>query len=316
MKRLTNSPAVVSAVTFCNARYKLPAAPLPLPVSSGVGTTFILTLPISVAVTRVLFVESAGQTFAIPMQHVERVMSDLTAETYDYHGQSFINRSLASVLQLPTSGTASHGLICSFGNQRTLLSVDRILGTEEIVVRELGQYLQGHSALSGMTISADGEPVLMLDVYFFIQNEHQLTVSSEIQQDASTALPASQGRNYVLVVDDSLSVRKVAERYLTAAGVDVVTATDGRDALTHIKASQPQIIFTDLEMPTMDGLSLIRRVRTSDAETPIVVVSSRSSDKHRNAAAAAGATDYLAKPFDRDNLLQMIRQYAPVAVQK
>ena len=227
---------------------------------TGVGTTFTLTLPISVAVTRVLFVEVAKQTFAIPMQHVERVMSDMTDETYEYHGKSFINRSLASVLHLPDDGTASHGLICSFGNQRTLLSVDRILGTEEIVVRELGAYLQGHTALSGMTISADGEPVLMLDVFFFIQNEQQSLDHSFMNAspvDNDTGVGESEQRNYVLIVDDSLSVRKVAERYLQAAGIDVETATDGRDALQYIKHEKPQIIFTDLEMPIMDGLSLI-----------------------------------------------------------
>jgi chemosensory pili system protein ChpA (sensor histidine kinase/response regulator) len=235
----------------------------------GAGTSFTLTLPISVAVTRVLFVEAAGQIFAIPMEHVERVMSDMTADTFDYQGRSFINRSLAGVLHLPEETQATHGLICSFGNQRTLLTVDRIIGTEEIVVRELGNFLNHHPALSGMTISADGEPVLLLDVHFFIQTEQQ-SADNQFAQPFATITSDVPQRQYVLIVDDSLSVRKVAERHLLAAGIDVETATDGRDALNYIRQEKPQIIFTDLEMPTMDGLSLIRRVRSDDTATPMV----------------------------------------------
>ena len=170
------------------------------------------------------------------------------------------------------------------------------------MVRSVGPFLNGHPAYTGMTISVDGSPVLILDPGFLVQEQ---------RPESSTATPvivpdAQRRQPYVLVVDDSLSVRKVAERYLANQSFAVKTAVNGREALDMIRSERPMMVITDLEMPIMDGLSLIRAIRLDDTALPIAVISSRGSDKHQQAAQDVGANAYLVKPFTEEVILKII----------
>ena len=285
------------------------------------GTSFIIRMPTSIVVNSVLFVGCGQRTLALNMQHIERVydQDSMSADGRIIHDDiDYAVTPLGHYLHL-SQPAPKYALVVSVAGKQHVIGVDSLLGRDEIVTRQLGSYLDDHPAFSGMTISGDGEPVLVLDMTFFTQ---QSAGGRGTQQAPALGIESSQPEDllpepatqssappYILVVDDSISVRKVAERHLSNAGYMVKTAPDGRVALDLIAEQAPQLIFTDLEMPVLDGLSFIRSVRGSGSELPMIVISSRGSAKHRDAATAAGANDYLVKPFDEASVIACVRQY-------
>jgi chemosensory pili system protein ChpA (sensor histidine kinase/response regulator) len=194
------------------------------------------------------------------------------------------------------------------GERRLVVSVDRLLGQEEIVVKSLGDLLSGHPLLSGVTLSGDGELILILDVPGLLDPRAASALGT---QAAAAERPAGPAR--VLFVDDSLSVRKVAEKLLRELGAEVTLAVDGQDALDILGRQPFDVVFTDLEMPRLHGYELIQAITASPQlrHVPVVVVTSRSGQKHRDEAHALGARDYLTKPFNQQVLGQMLRKWAP-----
>jgi chemosensory pili system protein ChpA (sensor histidine kinase/response regulator) len=193
------------------------------------------------------------------------------------------------------------------GEKRLAVSVDRLLGQEEIVVKSLGELLNGHPLLSGITLSGDGELILILDVPGLLDPRSAQATVSASPGDLPTGAPR------VLFADDSLSVRKVAEKLLTELGAEVTLAVDGQEALEILGRHPFDMVFTDLEMPRMHGYELIQAISASATlrHLPVVVVTSRSGQKHRDEAHALGARDYLTKPFDRKGLAEALRKWAP-----
>jgi chemosensory pili system protein ChpA (sensor histidine kinase/response regulator) len=190
------------------------------------------------------------------------------------------------------------------------VAVEALIGQEEIVVKSLGELLTGHPLLSGVTFSGDGELILILDVPGLLDPR---------ARDGAAAGPSAlegvgqSGPPRVLFVDDSLSVRKVAETLLTELGAEVRLAVDGQDALEILAREPFDLVFTDLEMPRLHGYQLIQAILASPTlrHLPVVVVTSRSGQKHREEAKALGARDYLTKPFNQEVLRQMVRRFAP-----
>jgi chemosensory pili system protein ChpA (sensor histidine kinase/response regulator) len=287
----------------------------------GLGTTFTIHLPLTLAITRALILRHRGLAYAVPLNLAERIL-DLTESTlHESAGQRRLSvdgvyhtlRSLDVLLNLPPraegEAAAKAAVLLRVGQNRLAVEVDRVIGQEEIVVKGLGDVLTGHPLFSGVTLSGDGELILIFDVVGLLHKERRVAEGPE--REATPAVGARRSR--VLFIDDSLSVRKVAERFLGALGAEVTLAADGQEGLEKLRGHGPfHLVFTDLEMPRLHGYDLIREIRAHAEwrDLPVIVVTSRSGQKHRDQATALGATDYITKPFSQELLDRMIRKWA------
>ncbi len=288
----------------------------------GLGTTFTIQLPTTVGVARALLVESHGQTFAIPMQSVKQIERlERKSIYYDgdkpmlgLSGRTMPIKDLSAHLQLATSEDAcsfEHAkpmLIVCVGDDEAAITIDTIKGCREIVIKTLGDHLKKVPGLIGATLSGDGTVIPILDPADLIGQYASVLSPPMIQQDHHS--PVISRKDLAMVIDDSISVRRVTTSLLHSAGWDVVTAKDGVDALAKLAEleSLPDVFLCDMEMPRMDGIQLIKQIRKQDEFelTPIVMVTSRASEKHRHMAIDAGATDYVVKPYNDDRLLALI----------
>jgi chemosensory pili system protein ChpA (sensor histidine kinase/response regulator) len=203
-------------------------------------------------------------------------------------------------------------LLLRSGIQRVALHVDELIGNQEIVVKNIGPQLARVPGVAGATVLADGNIVL-------IANPVQLAQRARIAVAAKDALPvaaltdvaAQELSPVIMVVDDSLTVRKITSRLLEREGYQVLTAKDGVDALQQLKDTMPAVMLVDIEMPRMDGFDLTKNIRADPrtAGIPIVIISSRTADKHRNQAAQLGVNAFLGKPYQESELLQHIASF-------
>jgi chemosensory pili system protein ChpA (sensor histidine kinase/response regulator) len=290
-------------------------------------TVFSITLPVTLAITRALLVRNAGETFAVPLYFTERIIDAHELEVIESANQRRIEldgafvpiRPLGEFVSGPTS-PAGPILLLAVGAQRLVVQVDEVVTQEEIVVKSLGTLLRGHPMFAGVTIRGTGQTVLILDVPSMTDSALGRRPATQPAYTAPLAVPAPAAAAatpaappapvdrdrplHVLFVDDSVSVRKVAERALKQLGVEVTLATDGADALDKLRNGRFDMVFTDLEMPRMHGYELIRELRFLPAfqAMPVVVVTSRSGKKHRDEAQTLGASEYLTKPFTSHSL--------------
>lgn len=186
------------------------------------------------------------------------------------------------------------------------LAVDTLIGKQEIVVKPLGSQLAHLPGLLGATVLGDGRIVLILNPVLLAGQEPLAQAPAQV---ARPAMPT------VLIVDDSVTVRKFTGRLLTRAGYQVVLAKDGVEALERLAETDVQAILTDLEMPRMDGFELIDHLRREVrwAAVPIIVITSRTAEKHRTHALSLGADHYLGKPYEEASLLDLLTRLAPLA---
>lgn len=189
------------------------------------------------------------------------------------------------------------------------LQVDSLMGSREIVVKSLGPQFSTVRGVSGATILGDGNVVVILDLPAMIRSdilsERQRIANLEKAKEASRRVEQS---TVVMVVDDSVTVRKVTSRLLERNGMEVITAKDGLDAVAQLQDHKPDIILLDIEMPRMDGFEVASFVRHDEnlKETPICMITSRTGEKHRERALAIGVNEYLGKPFQETELLDTI----------
>jgi chemosensory pili system protein ChpA (sensor histidine kinase/response regulator) len=224
-------------------------------------------------------------------------------------------------------GRTSPVVIVRSAQQRLALHVDEVLGHQEAVVKHLGPQLSHLPGLAGMSVLASGavaliyNPLLLAAVY----GESALGLSaaapgqralphalSDATEPTAPGFVAQPAVPLVLVVDDSLTVRRVTQRLLVREGYRVQMAKDGLEALERIAAEKPNVVLSDIEMPRMDGFELVRTLRSDAAlqQLPVVMISSRTAQKHRDHAAGLGVDHYLGKPYGEDELLALIRRYA------
>jgi chemosensory pili system protein ChpA (sensor histidine kinase/response regulator) len=232
----------------------------------------------------------------------------------------------------PTAQQYSPLLILKSGNDRVAIHVDEVIGNREVVVKNIGPQLARLIGIAGATVLGSGNIVLIINPLPLAQRQAQgnLRAPRILPSDApenmgavaefTTSEPSTpqsepvQGlrtQNIVMVVDDSLTVRRVTQRLLAREGYQVVLAKDGVDALEHLQSVTPDVMLVDIEMPRMDGFDLTRNVR-SDERTrhiPIIMITSRTATKHRNYALELGVNEYLGKPYREDELLQLIAGY-------
>jgi chemosensory pili system protein ChpA (sensor histidine kinase/response regulator) len=284
--------------------------------SRGGGTTFTIFVPLTLAVTQTVMVRAGAATLAVSSATVEQVLrlkADAMAALYqkgqvEFQQRAYPLHSLRALLG--ESGAIeiqdyNSVLLLRSGIQRVAVHVDELLGNQEIVVKNIGPQLSRIAGVTGATVLADGSIVLIVNP---VQLAQRRAAAGTRLGEITSAFGARASTALVMVVDDSLTVRKFTSRLLEREGYRVITAKDGLDAIEKLKDRLPEVMLVDIEMPRMDGFDLIRNVR-GDARTlgiPIIVISSRTAEKHRSRAAALGANAFIGKPFQEAELLQHI----------
>jgi chemosensory pili system protein ChpA (sensor histidine kinase/response regulator) len=292
----------------------------------GHGSRFLIHLPLTLAVTQAVLVRIGTRHFAIPSAMVAQVremkpeaIAAVRAEgaaswlnhQYPWH---YLPRLLGSPDAQPEPARRHWLLLLRTGDQRVAVEVDDLVGNQELVVKNIGAQLARVVGIAGATVLGDGEIVLILNPLALVGRSTasaiaQTAVPTQPPSAAEVAAPARVG--VVMVVDDSLTVRKITGRLLAREGYHVITAKDGVDALEQLIDMVPDVMLVDIEMPRMDGFDLSRNVRADERlkNVPIVMITSRIADKHRNYAKEIGVNHYLGKPYDEDELLKIIAGY-------
>jgi chemosensory pili system protein ChpA (sensor histidine kinase/response regulator) len=188
------------------------------------------------------------------------------------------------------------------GEHSTALITDELIGSREIVVKSVGPQISAIRGISGATILGDGRIVIILDIGALVRSEWRQRAQPLVARDRGDR------RIFAMVVDDSITVRRVTQRLLERNGMRVLTARDGMDAVTLLQDHVPDIILLDIEMPRMDGYEVAAHVRNDPRlrDVPIIMITSRSGEKHRARAIEIGVDDYLSKPYQEAQLLDAI----------
>jgi chemosensory pili system protein ChpA (sensor histidine kinase/response regulator) len=204
---------------------------------------------------------------------------------------------------LPEQDAAVSVVLVRAGEHSTALVTDELVGSREIVVKSVGPQISGIRGIAGATILGDGRIVLILDIGALVRSEWRTRPLAE-----TAGRGAQDKRTFALVVDDSITVRRVTQRLLERNGMRVLTAKDGVDALSILQEHVPDVILLDIEMPRMDGYEVASHVRNDERlkDVPIVMITSRVGDKHRARAIELGVDDYLGKPYQEAELLDAI----------
>ena len=301
-----------------NGEVKQLGGSLHITSTAGSGTTFTVRLPYTLAINQALLVVAGEETFCVPLGSIEgiaRMPPNELADCYkaednilEYADNRYQLQHLGSLLGC---GGLEQGmkqsqvpvLLACLGEKRVAFQLESILGRREIVIKPLGAQLRSVNGISGATILGDGQVVLILDIMSLSRMQGQVTAPD------MTASSRGAERLNVMVVDDSITVRKVTSRLLERNGFKVLTAKDGVDALGQLRENVPDIMLLDIEMPRMDGFELATHMR-NDARlkhVPIIMITSRTGDKHRKHAQQIGVNGYLGKPYQEHELLDSIQ---------
>lgn len=291
----------------------------------GQGVHFRIRLPFTVSVNRALMVQCAEDQYAIPLNSIEGIVRVLPNEldgyyqldppTYEYAGQRYELCYLGELLhtavkpKLLGQNLPLPVLLVQCNERRIAVQVDAMAGTREIVVKSLGPQFAAVQGLSGATILGDGRVVLILDLLAHIRAMQARLPQSPPVNGAEPAVDAERHRPLlVMVVDDSVTVRKVTSRLLERHGMNVLIAKDGVDAMALLEEHTPDLMLLDIEMPRMDGFEVAMQVRSDPRlqHLPIIMITSRTGQKHRDRAMAIGVNDYLGKPYQESVLLESI----------
>jgi chemosensory pili system protein ChpA (sensor histidine kinase/response regulator) len=227
--------------------------------------------------------------------------------SFDYGGNLFRFQYLGSFLgsgpsELPETDVSVPVILVRAGEHSTALVTDELVGSREIVVKSVGPQVASVRGISGATILGDGRIVIILDMGALVRSEWRSRAP-----DVSVR-PTRDDRIFALVVDDSITVRRVTQRFLERNGMRVMTAKDGVEAMALLQEHTPDVILLDIEMPRMDGYEVAAHVRNDArlADIPIIMITSRVGDKHRARAIELGVDDYLGKPYQESQLLDAI----------
>ncbi|MCG2575505.1 Hpt domain-containing protein [Dechloromonas sp. XY25] len=290
---------------------------------AGKGTTFRLYLPLTLAVTQTLLVRAGSHLYAVPSTMIEQVMEmkekGLTAireqsevnwqgNRYPFH---FLPHLLGDAEAVPEAHRQYWVLLLRSGSQRVAVLVDELKGNQEVVVKNIGAQLARVVGIAGATVLGDGRVVLILNPVALASRSPVVSVQSTVPVAVEPAVSETESLPTVMVVDDSLTVRKITSRLLMREGYQVILAKDGVDALEQLIDVMPDVVLSDIEMPRMDGFDLVRNIRADERlrGLPMIMITSRTADKHRNYALEIGANHYLGKPYDEAELLDLVAGY-------
>ncbi len=290
--------------------------------SPGQGCLFSMLLPLTTATTQVLMLRCGDLSVAVPatlVERVRRVSEDEWARaqavgTYAY-GEHMLPIFWLGALLLNSSGsTEPFGrtrpmVIVHSGKHRLALHVDEVLGQQEAVVKNLGPQLSRLPGLAGMSMLASGAVALIYNPITLAAEYAEAARGLALRPELPLQGIAAQ-MPLILVVDDSLTVRRVTQRLLLREGYRVGLAKDGLEALEQIAQDMPQLVLSDIEMPRMDGYELVEKLRANEltADLPVVMITSRIADKHRVFAESLGVARYLGKPYGEAELLGAVSE--------
>ncbi len=311
---------------------------------TGEGSSFRLVLPLTTAVTQVVMLRMGTQSIGVPSNLVELVRRAPSREleqaynssTYPFGGEEVPFFWAGALLQASArssdlTGKTAQVVVFRSAQQRVALHVDEVLGNQEVVVKNLGPQLARLPGLAGMTVLSTGavvliyNPVALAAVYGALAR----SMSADYAQPEMLAqLAAAAGGSavapvlttppqvpLVLVVDDSITVRRVTQRLLQREGYRVSLAADGLQALERLQEERPTVVLSDIEMPRMDGFDFVRNIRADEhlRDLPVIMITSRIAEKHREHARELGVNHYLGKPYSEEELLGLIKEYARAA---
>lgn len=294
----------------------------------GEGTEFIIRLPFTVSVNRALMIQLGDDNYAIPLNTIEGIVrvSPFELEHYyqdenarfEYAGENYRVRYLGAMLdrenrpRLEGQSLPMPVVLVRAAEHTVAIQVDKLMGSREIVVKSLGPQFSAVEGLSGATVMGDGSVVVILDPNAIIRKEMALLGTGATPLEvAPIAIEKEEERAHrVLVVDDSVTVRKVTSRFLEREGYEVTTAKDGADALLTLQDYMPDIMLLDIEMPRMDGFEVAKNMRSSSRlrDIPIIMITSRTGEKHRERALGLGVKKYMGKPYQEELLLGNIHE--------
>ncbi|MGV3728025.1 Hpt domain-containing protein [Hydrogenophaga sp.] len=309
---------------------------------AGQGSSFKLVLPLTTAVTQVVMLRAGSLTVGVPSNLVEVVRRLSDDDLTKAYASGYLNVAgeevpfywSGALLQSSTHSSETQGrtkavVIFRSAAQRVALHVDEVLGNQEVVVKNLGTQLSRLPGLAGMSVLASGavaliyNPVALATVYGAQVPEWVAQQRAAAPQGAASGdalAPTAMEVNavpLVLVVDDSITVRRVTQRLLQREGYRVTLAADGLQALEKLQAERPTVVLSDIEMPRMDGFDLVRNIRSDVrlSDLPVIMITSRIAEKHREHARELGVDHYLGKPYSEDELLALIGHYAKAAAE-
>ncbi|MDH3513448.1 MAG: Hpt domain-containing protein [Gammaproteobacteria bacterium] len=284
----------------------------------GVSTTFIIRLPLTLSIAQSLMVYVGDQLFAVPLGSVVNIVefpiekiagismgkNPLLTHNEQVYPYMHLGQRL-NISSQPRNGKKVPVLLARTGTREVAIQVDGLGGTREVVIKSLGPQLSELKGLAGATILGDGRVILILDIpglWFredVIHFEHR--PEGKVAQEVRT-------RPVIMVVDDSLTVRKVTSKHLQKRGMDVLVAKDGLDAVEQLRDHLPDLMLVDIEMPRMDGYELTTRVRSDEnlKHIPIIMITSRAGAKHRQKAFELGVDMYMSKPYQEEDLFNNI----------
>ncbi|MDE2178338.1 MAG: Hpt domain-containing protein [Xanthomonadaceae bacterium] len=297
----------------------------------GRGTTFSIRLPFTLAVTQAILVKLGESVYALPMtsvQGVARIAREdlatrmlLDAPSFTYAGETYAIHDLGSLLGVGAGRVGDEPqlplLMLRSGDQRAAVRIDAVVGSREIVVKSVGPQISSVPGIFGATIMGDGSVVMILDLAPLVRRSAALgqrveveTVEEllELQLPEPSAEP--RARPLVMVVDDSITMRKVTTRVLERNDLDVITAKDGLDAVEKLQERVPDLMLLDIEMPRMDGYEVATYMKNDPRlkRVPIVMITSRTGEKHRQRALEIGVERYLGKPYQEAELLRNVQE--------
>ena len=304
----------------------------------GQGTKFTLKVPLTLIISPALFVRCGGVSFALPLAVVEEIRRIRADEIEDVGGKLLtkVRDVVTEVIRLdsylglpplePINGYFRM-VVANTGNRQIGLVVEEVLGKDEIVIKNLGEYLRRVKLFPGTTIAPDGSLILLIDLNRMVATEPNERRSLQASASAARvfapgseavargtiptdAIDRVQHERVIVVADDSISVRKFVGRMLEKNGYRVKLAADGLEAAELVTQHGCHLVITDLEMPRMTGYELMVQLRQSPTtrRIPVMVVTSRAGAKHRDRAIKEGATAFLTKPVQEDQLIAAVEQ--------
>ncbi|MDP7359059.1 MAG: Hpt domain-containing protein [Pseudomonadales bacterium] len=297
-------------------------ATLTIDSSLGVGTEFSIRIPFTVSINRALMVVVKEETYAVPLNTIEGIVRvspyeleayyEPDAPMFEYAGQPYRLEYMGKILarsdtpNLAGKTSPLPVILARSGDHAVALQVDSVIGSREVVVKSLGQQLSKIGGVSGATILGDGSVVIILDVMALVRASDAHDLLDHIPEEQE--VDEGQHVRTVMVVDDSVTVRKVTSRIIERQGWNVMVAKDGVDAVSQLQDSYPDVVLLDIEMPKMDGFEVLRTVRRDERlkHLPIIIITSRTGEKHKQQAKELGVNEYLGKPFQEEVLLSTI----------
>lgn len=284
---------------------------------SGHGTTIELRLQASMTALHVLLVEAAGQVFGLPSYGIEHAMAPGVAEVVQVadqphlkHGNGvFPIRTLADLVgasALPGDPEKQVAVLMRVDGKATALLVDKVIDARDLIAKDLGQFLKNIRGLNGAAVLGDGSVAPLLDIAAMLREPSS---GGAWNSAAADGAETQEQRMRIVVVDDSLSVRRLLTQLLQDSGYVVEAAKDGMEAVQMIDSFRPHAVLTDMEMPNMNGLELTARLRAGreTRDLPVIMITSRSLEKHRRQAELSGVSVYLTKPYSDHDLLSHIQ---------